>query len=67
MVKCDVCKDELTHENDKNEEVTLRAITMGLLKEDSFHPEYKKLKKNFGKVEFTICYNCWMKSMGVKK
>lgn len=67
MTKCDVCGTEMTIRKKKDEEQTISALRMDLDNgKKNAHPEFKRVKKIFGKTKFTICYPCWLKSLGVK-
>ena len=66
MIKCDICGTKLTQKNDKGEDILISALRMPLDDDQEFHSEFKRIKKMFGKTTFTICYPCWLKSLGVK-
>lgn len=61
-IKCDSCGMELT--NDKGQ--TTIGISISLTDNTNTNLEVRRVKDNFGKLKFNICYCCWLKSLGVK-
>jgi hypothetical protein len=55
---CDACGDDCT-------EFTGVTISVKNMPEDC--ESRIKIEKRFGKVEFSICPSCWLKSMGVQE
>lgn len=60
-IQCDVCGDNLSSG------VTVIGIRIELPQELTTNlKEVEKVAKKFGRTQFSICYCCWLTSLGVK-
>lgn len=65
MTICDVCSHEMW---DTESQTNLIGTVMKLTISDNVsHPEVQRVKDLFGKLEFNVCFVCWLKSLGVKE
>ena len=68
---CDVCGDCLTVELPEQPTMgfvkTMIGITLTPYSNNKpEHPEISKVRKEFGRTNFDICYCCWLRSLGFK-
>ena len=59
---CDVCKADLKEEDGKS----IVAKQVGLYGALAESKQGKRVKEVFGKIDFCICYVCYLKSLGIK-
>jgi len=59
--KCDICGRGLTFNGE-----TVIGIAFSTHDAIGAHPEGRRIVETFGKSEFTICFTCWLKSLGIK-
>jgi len=63
MSMCDVCGDDLSY---KGTDIVAINIVVDIANKKIDHPEIFKVKNAFGKLEFNICFLCWLKNLGIK-